>query len=121
MAEEKKTTGGIPGAALAEMLRRELEASKSVSEHLGFLKALAQEPASAILKNSLIEHIGEEEAEHQAHLARLLPALEAYVTNLTPASLSTPAAPSAAMAPLAPPAPAFTVGSLTSKRPWHVG
>ena len=119
MAEETK----IQPSALAEMLRRELEASKSVSEHLGFLKALAQEPASVALKTSLIEHIGEEEAEHQAHLARLLPALEAYVSKLTPgdpiaaALAAAPASPAAA----APPAPAFTVGGLTSKRPWHVG
>ena len=120
MAEES-----IMPSALAEMLRRELEASKSVSEHLGFLKALAQEPASAALKMSLIEHIGEEEAEHQAHLSRLLPALEAYVGKLTPRDPIAPSAPAAAAAPgspaATPPTPAFTVGGLTQKRPWHVG
>jgi len=90
--------------ALAEMLRRELEASRSVSDHLSFLRQLAQEPASATLRESLLTHIGEEEAEHQAHLARLLPALEEWITALGAGG-----------------AAGFTVGGLVDKRPWHTG
>ncbi len=109
MAEET-----VSAAGLVEMLRRELEASKSVSEHLSFLRQLAQEPASSTLKESLIAHIGEEEAEHQAHLARLLPALESYVQKLD----SAPRSPAASAANTG---SGFTVGGLTDKRPWHVG
>jgi hypothetical protein len=95
-------------AAVVEMLRRELEASRSVSEHLSFLRKLAEEPAPAGLRESLLAHIGEEEAEHQAHLGRLIPALEALAASLD--------------APLdAPVSAGFTVGALHEKRPWHVG
>lgn len=110
MAEES-----VSPAGLVEMLRRELDASKSVSEHLSFLRQLAQDPASTPLKESLIAHIGDEEAEHQAHLARLLPAIEAYVSKLSGAKSAT--------APAAAPSngSGFTVGGLTDKRPWFVG
>jgi hypothetical protein len=94
----------VPVAAVIEMLRRELEASRSVSEHLSFLRKLAEEPAPAGLRESLLAHIGEEEAEHQAHLGRLIPALESLAAALD-----------------APTSAGFTVGALHEKRPWHVG
>jgi hypothetical protein len=107
----------VPGeavsvAALIEMLKREHDASKSVSEHLSFLKQLAQEPESSALRQSLIAHIGDEEAEHQAHLARLLPAIEDFERRFTNA---TPARTEASVEDR------FTVGNLTAKRPWHAG
>ena len=97
-------------AVVAEMLKRELEASKSVSDHLAFLRQLAQETqVSSALRDSLLVHIGEEEGEHQAHLGRLLPALEGLVARLESAKAGSPAPSSS---------PSLTVGDLSAKRPW---
>jgi len=106
----------IEAGALVEMLRRELEASKSVTDHIQFLKGLAAgEPMTEATRAHLVAHIGEEEAEHQAHLARLLPALEGFAARLegTAPAASRPFAPA--------PSSALTVGDLSSRRPWFVG
>jgi hypothetical protein len=111
------------------MLLREADASKSVSDHLQFLERVAAgEPMSDAMRQHLVAHIREEETEHQQHLARLIPALEGLVGRLGgPAPQATKpeakpgtAKPDAAGKQAGPVSGGLTVGSLTSKRPWHV-
>jgi hypothetical protein len=97
------------------MLKRELEASKSVTTHLRFLRSLAEgSAASPALRDELVAHIAEEEGEHQAHLARLVPALESLASTLEGGGSAPPVPP----ASLAPPG-GLTVGSLVGERPWY--
>jgi hypothetical protein len=95
--------------SLVEMLRRELEASKSVTDHLQFLRNVAAgETMSEPLRQHLVAHIDEEESEHQAHLVRLLPALESFVANLDQPGAKPEDA-----------SPGLTVGNLVDKKPWY--
>ncbi len=126
MANE--TPAGEPTvAAIVEMLRREMDASKSVSDHVQFLRQVAADGSlTGELRDHLVSHIGEEEQEHQDHLARLLPALEQLTARLAAQGDAKKNKAKAAIAPQATAAPAvpesqLTLGSLVGKRPWHVG
>lgn len=133
-AEASAGEAGVPPAAAAqggrdvqlqavvEMLRREMDASRSVSDHLQFLNRLASgEPVSPGLREHLLTHIGAEEAEHQAHLARLLPVIESLQATLGggAGAAEPPAAAVPASAPPAPGTTGLTVGSLIDRRPWY--
>jgi hypothetical protein len=107
------------------MLMRERDASRSVAAHLSFLRRLAaNEPMSEGLREHLMTHIGEEETEHQAHLARLLPALEQLEQHLGAPRPTKPAATETTEAPSSESSVTvnvLTVGSLVDKRPWFTG
>ena len=120
----------LPPLAVVEMLRRELDASKSVTDHLRFLgRVAADEPMTDTMRAHLVQHIAEEEQEHQEHLARLIPAIEALAAQLGSSPRSEESAeskpskesdePARSTKPAPSPTKGFTVGSLIGQRPWY--